>query len=90
MDAIEIKFNSALSASNEPKQFNHEINNIDNLLLELNSLIIEKQNEHVLSEKEKNHIKKILDLIGKTQKINKNKMDFFESLNKYFYDNVNK
>ena len=44
LGAIEIKFNSALSASNDPSEFSKEIKNIDNLLKDLNSLIIKKQN----------------------------------------------
>ena len=35
-------------------------------------------------------LKKIFSLIIKVEKINKNKLGFFDSLNKYFYDNVNK
>ena len=90
LGAIETKFNSALSVSNDPSEFSKEIKNIDNLLKDLNSLIIEKQNKHTFSENEKERIKVILSLITKIEKINNNKLGFFDSLNKYFYDNTNK
>ena len=90
LSAIEAKFISAISASNDSTLFNQEINNIDNLLKKLNSFLIEKKNEHILSEKEKELLKKIFNLIIKVEKLNKNKLGFFDSLNKYIYDNVNK
>ena len=90
LSAIETRFNSALSVSKDPSEFSKEIKNIDNLLKDLNSLIIEKQNEYTFSENEKGLLKKIFNLIIKVEKINKNKLGFFDSLNKYFYDNVNK
>ena len=90
LSAIEAKFISVLSISNDSKLFNQEINNIDNLLKKLNSFLIEKKNEHIFNEKEKELLKKIFNLIIKVEKINKNKLGFFDSLNKYFYDNVNK
>ena len=90
LGAIEAKFNSALSVSKDPTLFNEEINNINNLIKKLNSLIIEKQNEYTFSENEKERIKVILSLITKIEKINNNKLGFFDSLNKYFYDNINK
>lgn len=90
LSAIEAKFISALSISNDSTLFNQEINNIDKLLKKLNSFLIEKKNEHIFSEKEKELLKKILNLIIKVEKLNKNKLGFFDSLNKYIYDNVNK
>jgi len=90
LGAIETRFNSALSVSKDPSEFSKEIKNIDNLLKDLNSLIIEKQNEHTFSENEKKRIKVIFSLITKIEKINNNKLGFFDSLNKYFYDNINK
>ena len=90
LSAIEAKFISALSVSNDSTLFNQEINNIDNLLKKLNSFLIEKKNEHIFNEKEKELLKKIFNLIIKVEKLNKNKLGFFDSLNKYIYDNVNK
>ena len=90
LSAIEAKFISAISASNDSTLFNQEINNIDNLLKKLNSFLIEKKNEHIFNEKEKELLKKIFNLIIKVEKLNKNKLGFFDSLNKYIYDNVNK
>ena len=56
----------------------------------INALIIEKNNEHQFTDEEKELLKKIFNLIIKVEEINKNKLGFFDSLNKYFYDNVNK
>ena len=90
LSTIELKLNGALAVYNNPKSFNHQINELDKLLEALNALIIEKNNEHQFTDEEKELLKKILNLIIKVEKINKNKLGFFDSLNKYFYDNVNK
>ena len=90
LSTIELKLNGALSASNNPKNFNDQISELDKLLEALNALIIEKNNEHQFTDEEKELLKKIFNLIIKVEKINKNKLGFFDSLNKYFYDNVNK
>ena len=90
LSTIELKLNSALAVSNNPKSFNDQISELDKLLEALNALIIEKNNEHQFTDEEKELLKKIFSLIIKVEKINKNKLGFFDSLNKYFYDNVNK
>ena len=90
LSTIELKLNSALAVSNNPKSFNDQISELDKLLEALNALIIEKNNEHQFTDEEKELLKKIFNLIIKVEKINKNKLGFFDSLNKYFYDNVNK
>ncbi len=90
LSTIELKLNGALTASNNPKNFNDQISQLDKLLEALNALIIEKNNEHQFTDEEKELLKKIFNLIIKVEKINKNKLGFFDSLNKYFYDNVNK
>ena len=90
LSTIELKLNGALDVSNNPKNFNDQISELDKLLEALNALIIEKNNEHQFTEEEKELLKKIFNLIIKVEKINKNKLGFFDSLNKYFYDNVNK
>ena len=90
LSAIELKLNGAMVDSNDSKLFNENINEIDNLLKKTNTFIIGKNNDHEFSDIEKELIKKILDLIIKLEKINNNKLGFFDSLNKYFYDNVNK
>ena len=90
LSTIELKLNGALAVSNNPKHFNDQIGELDKLLETLNALIIEKNNEHQFSEEEKELLKKIFNLIIKVEKLNKNKLGFFDSLNKYFYDNVNK
>tara|TARA_Y100000589_G_scaffold173816_1_gene165000 strand:- start:366 stop:668 length:303 start_codon:yes stop_codon:yes gene_type:complete len=90
LSTIELKLNGALSVSNNPKNFNDQISELDKLLEALNALIIEKNNEHQFTDEEKELLKKIFNLIIKVEKINKNKLGFFDSLNKYFYDNVNK
>ena len=90
LSTIELKLNGALTASKNPKNFNDHISELDKLLEALNALIIEKNNEHQFTDEEKELLKKIFNLIIKVEKINKNKLGFFDSLNKYFYDNVNK
>ena len=90
LSTIELKLNGALSVSNNPKNFNDQISELDKLLEALNALIIEKNNEHQFTDEEKELLKRIFNLIIKVEKINKNKLGFFDSLNKYFYDNVNK
>ena len=90
LSTIELKLNGALSVSNDQKLFNENINEIENLLKKTNAFIIEKNNDHQFSDIEKELIKKIFDLIIKLEKINNNKLGFFDSLNKYFYDNIDK
>jgi len=90
LSTIELKLNGALAVSSNPKNFNDQISELDKLLEALNALIIEKNNEHQFTDEEKELLKKIFNLIIKVEKINKNKLGFFDSLNKYFYDNVNK
>ena len=90
LSTIELKLNGAMSVSNDQKLFNENINEIENLLKKTNAFIIEKNNDHQFSDIEKELIKKIFDLIIKLEKINKNKLGFFDSLNKYFYDNIDK
>jgi len=90
LSTIELKLNGALAVSKNPKNFNSQISELNKLLEALNALIIEKNNEHQFTDEEKELLKKILNLIIKVEKINKNKLGFFDSLNKYFYDNVNK
>ena len=90
LGTIELKLNSALDVSKNPKNFNDQISELDKLLEALNESIIQKNNKHQLTDEEKELLKKIFNLIIKVEKINKNKLGFFDSLNKYFYDNVNK
>ena len=90
LSTIELKLNSAISVPGDQKLFNENINEIENLLKKTNVFIIEKNNDHQFSDIEKELIKKIFDLIIKLEKINNNKLGFFDSLNKYFYDNIDK
>ena len=90
LSTIELKLNGAMSVSNDQKLFNENINEIENLLKKTNAFIIEKNNDHQFSDIEKELIKKIFDLIIKLEKINNNKLGFFDSLNKHFYDNIDK
>ena len=87
---IELKLNSSIAFSNNPKHFNDHVGKLDKLLETLNAFVIEKNNEHKFSEEEKELLTKIFNLIIKVEELNKNKLGFFDSLNKYFYDNVNK
>ena len=55
LSAIEAKFISALSISNDSTLFNQEINNIDNLLKKLNSFLIEKKMNISSTKKKENY-----------------------------------
>ena len=90
LSTIELELNGALAVSNNTKHFNDHVGKLDKLLETLNAFVIEKNNEHKFTDEEKELLKKIFNLIIKVEKINKNKLGFFDSLNKYFYDNVNK
>ena len=90
LSTIELELNGALAVSNNPKHFNDHVGKLDKLLETLNAFVIEKNNEHQFTNEEKELLQKISNLIIKVEKINKNKLGFFDSLNKYFYDNVNK
>ena len=88
LNAIKGKLDSALSDSNNHSEFTNNINAIEELIKNLNSTILnEKYN---FDENEKDLMKNILENISKLEKMNNNKLSFFDSLNKYFYDNVNK
>ena len=90
LSAIEEKLNSAIADSNNHSKFNENINGIEELLKDLNSTILDKKEDYIFEQNEKELMKNILANISKIEKINKNKLSFFDSLNKYFYDNVDK
>ena len=93
LNAIENKLDSVLSVSKDTIKFNESIkslNELENLLKILNDFIINNNNEKGFNQDEKALMKKVLNSIIELEKINKNKLGFFDSLNKYFYDNVNK
>ena len=52
--------------------------------------ILEEKNNKGFDQNEKDLMKKILASIIELEKINKNKLGFFDSLNNYFYDSINK
>ena len=90
LSAIELKLNSALSASNDSIKYNNNIEQINSLLKLLNNYILDEKNNKDFDQNEKELMKKILASIIELEKINKNKLGFFDSLNNYFYDNINK
>ena len=90
LSAIELRLNSALSASKDSIKYNKKIEEVNNLLKLLNNYILEEKNNKGFDENEKNLMKKILASIIELEKINKNKLGFFDSLNNYFYDSINK
>ena len=90
LSAIELKLNIALSASNDSIKYNNNIEQINNLLKLLNDYILDEKNNKDFDQNEKDLMKKILASIIELEKINKNKLGFFDSLNKYFYDSINK
>ena len=90
LSAIELRLNSALSASKDSIKYNKKIEEVNNLLKLLNNFILEEKNNKDFDQNEKDLMKKILASIIELEKINKNKLGFFDSLNNYFYDSINK
>ena len=90
LSAIELRLNSALSDSKDSIKYNNNIEELNNLLKLLNNYILEEKNNKGFDQNEKNLMKKILASIIELEKINKNKLGFFDSLNNYFYDSINK
>ena len=90
LSAIELRLNSALSDSKDSIKYNNNIEEVKNLLTLLNNFILEEKNNKDFDQNEKDLMKKILASIIELEKINKNKLGFFDSLNNYFYDNINK
>ena len=66
------------------------IDEVNNLLKSLNNFILEEKNNRSFDQSEKDLMKKILSSVIELEKINKNKLGFFDSLNNYFYDSINK
>ena len=89
LSAIKTKLDSAIGASSNHSQFTQNINDIEELLKNFNSMILNKNEDYNFDANEKRLMKTILDNILKLEKMNKNKLSFFDSLNKYFYDKVN-
>ena len=90
LSAIELRLNSALSVSKDSIKYNNNIEEVNNLLKLLNNFILEEKNNKGFDQNEKDLMKKILASIIELEKINKNKLGFFDSLNNYFYDSINK
>ena len=90
LSAIELKVNSALVVSKDTIEYNKNIEELNSLLKSLNDFVLEDKNNRDFDQSEKILMKKILESIIKLEKINKNKLGFFDSLNNYFYDNINK
>ena len=90
LSAIELKLDSALADSKDSFNYNNNIEEVNNLIKLLNNYILEEKNNKGFDENEKNLMKKILASIIELEKINKNKLGFFDSLNNYFYDSINK
>ena len=90
LNAIKAKLDNAIADSDNHSQFTNNINDIEDLLKTLNSIILNKNEDYNFDTNEKYLMKNILDNISRLEKMNNNKLSFFDSLNKYFYDNVNK
>ena len=90
LSAIELRLNSAFTVSKDSIKYNNNIEELNNLLKLLNKFILEEKNNKDFDQNEKDLMKKILASIIELEKINKNKLGFFDSLNNYFYDSVNK
>ena len=90
LSAIKAKLDSAIAGSSNHSKFTDNINDIEELLKNLNSVILNNNEKYNFDTNEKHLMKNILDNISRLEKMNKTKLSFFDSLNKYFYDNVNK
>lgn len=93
LNAIENRLDSVLSDSKDTIKFNESIkslNELENLLKILNDFIVNNNNEKGFNQDEKALMKKVLNSIIELEKINKNKLGFFDSLNSYLYDSINK
>ena len=90
LSAIELRLNSALTDPKDSFKYNNNIEELNNLLKLLNNYILEEKNNKGFDQNEKDLMKKILASIIELEKINKNKLGFFDSLNNYFYDSINK
>ena len=90
LSAIELKLDSALADSKDSFNYNNNIEEVNNLIKLLNNYILEEKNNKGFDQNEKDLMKKILASIIELEKINKNKLGFFDSLNNYFYDSINK
>ena len=93
LNAIENRLDSVLSDSKDTIKFNESIkslNELENLLKILNDFIINNNNEKGFNQDEKALMKKVLNSMIELEKINKNKLGFFDSLNSYLYDSINK
>ena len=88
--AIELRLNSALTDSKDSINYNKNIDELNNLLTLLNNFILEDKNNKGFDQNEKDLMKKLLGSVIELEKINKNKLGFFDSLNNYFYDSINK
>jgi len=88
--AIELRLNSALTDSKDSIKYNKNIDELNNLLTLLNNFILEDKNNKGFDQNEKDLMKKLLGSVIELEKINKNKLGFFDSLNNYFYDSMNK
>ena len=93
LNAIENRLDSVLNDSKDTIKFNESIkslNELEILLKILNDFIINNNNEKSFNQDEKALMKKVLNSIIELEKINKNKLGFFDSLNSYLYDSINK
>ena len=88
--AIELRLNSALTDSKDSINYNKNIDELNNLLTLLNNFILEDKNNKGFDQNEKDLMKKLLGSVIELEKINKNKLGFFDSLNSYLYDSINK
>ena len=90
LSAIEEKLNSALGDSKNTSKFNKNISELESLLQTLNQFIVNEKSDKDFSQDEKEFMKRVLTSIIELEKLNKNKLGFFDSLNTYFYDSINK
>jgi len=88
--AIEAQLNSSLAVSKNTSKFNEGIAKLESLLQILNQFIVNEKSDKDFSQDEKEIMKRVLTSIIELEKLNKSKLGFFDSLNTYFYDSINK
>ena len=88
LENIEIQLNNAISSSKNSTKFTNIISSLEEPLKLLNQLIISKADGLSFNETETLLIKKIILQIDNIEKKTNIKLEFFNSLNKYFYDNI--
>ena len=89
LKSIEDKFSRCIAASKQNKNnFTEILISVETELKILNDVLTSKSNRQNFSDEEKSLMEKIINHIIQLEKTTNAKLDFFDSLNKHFQDNV--